>query len=91
MMWVMVIDIVMGSAAVLLGLLLVGYSAPLAHLMREGDERWREEQPWTTAYEPQVGFMASDHGRFWILRGWLLVCAAAFAGIGVALVLRSLL
>ena len=79
----------MGAAAVLLGLLLVAFSAPLAHLMREGDERWRHEQPWATSYEPQVGLLASDQGRFWILRGWLLLSAAGFAVIGVALVLRA--
>ena len=85
----MVIDLVMGASAVLLGLVLAGFSAPLALLMREGDERWRDERPWTAAYEPQVGFLASDRGRFWILRGWLLACAAGFAGIGIALLLRA--
>jgi hypothetical protein len=84
----MVLDVVMGASAVLAGLVLVAFSAPLARLMREGDERLREEQPWTTVYEPQVGILASDHGRFWILRGWLLACAAGFAGVGLALLLR---
>ena len=85
----MVLDLVMGYAAILLGGLLVGFSGPLATLMREGDDGWRE-RGWTQAYEPDVGFLESERGRWLIFRGWLLVSAAGFVMIGAGLVLRAL-
>ena len=80
----------MGSASLILGALLVIYSSPLATLMREGDDRWRE-QAWTQTFEPAVGFLESDHGRWWIFRGWLLLAALGFVVIGAALDARALL
>ena len=85
-----VIDLFMGSASLLLGLLLVAFSAPLATQMREGDDRWRDHG-WTQTFEPDVGFLASDHGRWWIFRSWLLLSAVGFLAIGAGLVGRTLL
>ena len=39
----------------------------------DGDNLYRENHPWVESFEPQVGFLASADGRWWILRGWLLV------------------
>ena len=85
----MLIDLVMGIAGLLLGAALVSFSAPLAHLMREGDERWLEHSPWTRAFEPQSAWLATDSGRWWILRGWLLGAAVGFVVVGAALLLRA--
>ncbi len=85
-----ILDLVMGQAALVLGALLVLFSGQLASLMREGDDGWRE-RGWTQAYEPDVGFLASDRGRWWIFRSWLLVSAGGFLVVGVGLVARSLL
>ena len=86
----MVIDLIMGNAAIVLAGLLAGFSAPLATLMREGDDRWRE-QPWTQSFEPDVAFLESERGRWWIFRGWLLLSAVGFLAIGVGLDARVLL
>lgn len=87
---IVVLDLFIGNASLLLGALLVAYSAPLATLMREGDDGWRENA-WTQAYEPDAGFLESDRGRWWIFRCWLLVSAFGFVVIGSGLLLRSLL
>ena len=86
----MVLDLVIGTVSFLIGTLLVAYSAPLATLMREGDDGWRE-RGWTGAYEPDVGFLESDRGRWWIFRGWLLLSATGFVVVGAGLLLRTLL
>ncbi|HEV3000484.1 MAG TPA: hypothetical protein VGW75_07085 [Solirubrobacteraceae bacterium] len=86
----MVLDLLLGNASLVLGVLLTAFSAPLATLMREGDDGWRE-RGWTQAYEPDVGFLESERGRWWVFRGWLLLSAAGFLMIGAALVLRALL
>ncbi|HEX2086496.1 MAG TPA: hypothetical protein VHF89_12490 [Solirubrobacteraceae bacterium] len=88
---VVIVDLVMGNAAVLLAALLAIFSARLATLMREGDDGWREERSWTQAYEPDVAFLESDRGRWWIFRGWLLLCAFGFLVIGAGLVGRAVL
>ena len=80
----------MGLAALIIGIALLAFSAPLAHLMQEGDERLREEHPWVEAYEPQAGILASATGRWWILRGWLLGCAGGFGLVGALLLVRAL-
>ncbi len=85
----MIVDLLMGSTALVIGIALSGFSAPLAHLMQEGDERYREDHPWVQAYEPQVGFLATDSGRWWLLRGWLLFFAVGFAIVGALLVARG--
>jgi hypothetical protein len=85
-----IVDIVMGYTAVVLGALLVLFSAPLATLMREGDDGWRE-RGWTEAYEPDVGFLESDRGRWWIFRAWLLLSAVGFIAVGGGLLVRSFL
>jgi hypothetical protein len=87
----MVIDLVMGMSALLIGVALTGFSAPLADLMKEGDERYREDHPWVQAYEPQAGWLATDSGRWWILRSWLLFFAAGFVVVGGALLVRAVL
>ena len=80
----------MGNAAIILGALLVIFSGQLATLMREGDDGWRE-RGWTQAYEPDVGFLESDRGRWWIFRCWLLLSAVGFVVVGAGLVFRALL
>lgn len=85
-----VLDLVMGYGAIALGALLALFSAPLATLMREGDDGWRE-RGWTQAYEPDVGLLESDRGRWWIFRCWLLLSAVGFVVIGGGLVVRALL
>jgi hypothetical protein len=86
----MLLDLLLGPAALLIGGLLTAYSAPLATLMREGDDGWRE-RAWTQTYEPQAGFLESDHGRWWVFRCWLLISALGFVVIGAGLVLRAVL
>jgi len=84
-----VVDLVMGAVAVGLGLALIGFSAPLADLMKEGDERYRGH-PWVEAFEPDQPWLETDSGRWWILRSWLLLSAAGFVAIGALLLLRAL-
>ena len=85
-----VFDLLLGSLSILLGSLLVGFSAPLATLMREGDDGWRE-RGWTQAYEPNAAFLETDRGRWWIFRAWLLLSAVGFFVVGSGLIGRSLL
>ncbi|HEX8122140.1 MAG TPA: hypothetical protein VF549_12835 [Solirubrobacteraceae bacterium] len=86
----MVADLVIGASSLLMGVLLVAFSAPLATMMREGDDGWRENG-WTQSYEPDAAFLESDRGRWWIFRGWLLLSAFGFLVIGAGLLLRSTL
>ncbi len=86
----MLLDLVLGPSALVLGALLAIFSAPLATLMREGDDGGRE-RGWTQAYEPDVGFLETERGRWLIFRGWLLLSAAGFLAVGVGLMARSLL
>ena len=86
----MLLDLVLGTASFLIGSLLGAYSSPLASLMREGDDGWRE-RGWTQAYEPDAAFLESDRGRWWIFRGWLLLSAAGFVIIGAGLLFRAVL
>ena len=85
----MILDLVMGLTALLIGIWLGVCSAPLADQLQEGDERYREEHPWVEAFEPQAGWLATADGRWWILRGWLLASALGFVGIGAALTIRG--
>ena len=85
-----VLDIVMGYGALLIGALLGIFSSPLATLMREGDDGWRE-RGWTQAYEPEAACLESDRGRWWIFRSWLLLSSAGFMVVGTGLLWRSLL
>ena len=55
----MIIDLVMGVTALMIGLWLGVCSGPLADHLQEGDERYREEHPWVETFEPQVGFLAT--------------------------------
>jgi hypothetical protein len=84
----MLIDLLMGLSALGIATLMSVFSPRLADLMREGDDRWRE-QPWTGSFEPDVPFLASDRGRWWIFRAWLLITSAGFLVVGVALVVRA--
>ena len=85
----MIVDLVMGIAALLIGLWLGVCSAPLADQLQEGDERYREDHPWVESFEPQAGWLATADGRWWILRGWLIASAAGFVIVGCALALRG--
>ena len=82
-------DLALGFAALAIGTLLVAFSAPLAHLMQEADDHYRERFPWAQAYEPQTGRLATATGRWWILRSWLLLSAVGFVGMGLALAARG--
>lgn len=86
----MLLDLVIGNASLLIGVLLLAYSGRLATLMREGDDGWRE-RGWTGNYEPNVAFLESDRGRWWIFRGWLLLSSVGFVVVAVGLLLRALL
>ena len=87
---IVILDVAMGYASLALGALLVVFSGRLATLMREGDDGWRE-RGWTQAYEPDVGFLETDRGRWWIFRAWLLLSATGFVVVGAGLLLRSLI
>ena len=89
-MWDVLADLLMGLAAILLGALLAAYSGPLAHHLKEGDERYRERFRWVQGVEPRQGLLATDRGRWWLLRGWMLVTALGYAAVGVLLALRAL-
>jgi hypothetical protein len=86
----MVLDLVIGNASLLIGVLLVAFNGRLATLMREGDDGWRE-RGWTGTYEPNVAFLESDRGRWWIFRTWLLLSATGFVVVGAGLLARTLL
>ncbi len=86
----MVLDLILGAVAVAIGASLLTYRSPLAQLMREGDDHWREQHPWTAAYEPQAAVLSSAEGRLRVFRTWLVVSAAGFAAVGAGLLLRAL-
>ncbi len=79
----------MGLAALGIGSALLAFSAPLAHLLREGDEHYRQI-PWAQAFEPSDGWLASDTGRWRLFRGWILAGGAGFLCVGTGLLLRAL-
>ena len=81
-------DLLFGVLALSLGAALSAFSAPLTQALREGDDRWRDERPWTQAYEPRA-VRASDQARFLLIRAYLLGCSAAFIAVGVGLALRG--
>lgn len=85
----MVLDLVLGAVAVAIGVSLLAFADPLAGLMREGDDRWREQHPWTAAYEPRTAALASNEGRLRVFRTWLLVSAVGFVAVGGGLLLRA--
>jgi hypothetical protein len=86
----MTLDLVLGYSSIAIGALLVIFNGSLATLMREGDDGWRE-RGWTQAYEPDVSFLTTDRGRWWIFRCWLLLSAGGFLVIGGGLVARVVL
>ena len=86
----MVVDLVMGALAAMIGIALLVRSASLADHMREGDERWRDH-PWISAFEPSDGPLATDTGRWWALRAWVLGSGAGFLAVGSGLLGRALL
>lgn len=87
-MW---IDLLMGTAAIVLGAALAAYSRPLADHLQDGDDRYRERFPWVQAFEPQAGRLATAAGRWVLLRGAVLAAALAYAGVGIALASRVVL
>jgi len=86
----MVVDLVLGAVAVAIGASLLLRLTTLALLLLEGDDRWREEHPWTAAYEPQTAALASAEGRLRVFRTWLAVSAVGFVAVGAGLLLRAL-
>jgi hypothetical protein len=85
-----IVDAAMGATSFVLALLLLVSSARLADLMKEGDDRWRGH-PVFSRFEPHAGPLATDEGRWWALRAWVLVSGAGFAIVGAGLVLRAAL
>ena len=86
----MVIDLVMGITAILIGTALYTESATLASYMKEGDEHYRGH-PWLRAFEPTQGPLATDEGRVKAFRIWIGGSGAAFVAVGAALILRGLI
>jgi hypothetical protein len=84
----MELDLFFGVLALSLGAALSAFSAPLTDALREGDDRWREERPWTQTFEPRA-IRASDEARFLLIRAYLLGCSAGFIVVGVGLALRG--
>ncbi len=84
------LDALLGVLALLIALGLGAFRAPLAAHLREGDEHWRERHPWTAAYEPQGGRIATDEGRLTTFRVGLTLAALAFAAVGAGLLARGL-
>ena len=84
----MELDLFFGVLALSLGAAISAFSGPLTDALREGDDRWRDERPWTQCFEPQA-VRASDHARFLLIRGYLLGCSAGFIVVGVGLALRG--
>ncbi len=85
----MELDLFFGILALSIGGALAAFSAPLTEALREGDDRWRDERPWTQSFEPRA-LRASDQARFLLIRGYLLGCAAGFVVVGVGLASRGL-
>ena len=84
----MVIDLVMGIVAILIGTALYAQNPTLASYMKEGDDRYRGH-PWLQAFEPTQGPLATDAGRILAFRIWIGGTGAAFVAVGAALLLRS--
>ena len=80
----------MGAMGLVLALLLLVSNEHLADLMKEGDDRWRGH-PVFSRFEPSDGPLATDQGRWWALRAWVLVSGAGFAIVGAGLAGRALL
>jgi len=87
---VVVVDLVMGASSGFIGALLIACSVPLADLMKEGDDRWRGH-PVFSRFEPTTGPLATDEGRWWALRAWLLLSAVGFVVVGGGLLVRAAL
>jgi hypothetical protein len=85
----MLIDLVMGIVAVLIGTALFTENAALAAHMKDGDDRYRGH-PWLQAFEPSRGPLATDTGRVLAFRIWIGGSGALFIAVGAALVLRGL-
>ncbi len=86
----MTVDLVMGALGALIGTALLVRRTHLAHLLREGDERYRDH-PWLQAFEPGSGPLATDQGRVEAFRVWFVVTGAAFMAMSVALLVRGAL
>lgn len=86
----MVIDLVMGFVAVLMGTALFTQNATLALHMKDGDDRYREH-PWLQAFEPTRGPLATDAGRIMAFRIWIGGSGALSIAVGAALILRATL
>ncbi len=84
----MELDLFFGILALSIGGALAAFSAPLTEALREGDDRWRDERPWTQSFEPRA-LRASERGRFLVFRAYLLTCSSAFIVVGVGLALRG--
>ena len=78
----------MGAGSALIGLLLLVRSAALADLMKEGDDQWRGH-PVFSRFEPSTGPLATDTGRWWALRAWVLASAVGFVMVGGGLLGRA--
>ena len=86
----MAIDVVMGLSALLIGAGLLLHNHALATFLREADERYRQH-PWVQVFEPAEGWLASDHGRTTVFRGWYVTSGAAFVAVALGLLGRAAL
>ena len=86
----MIVDLAMGLAAVLIGTALLLRCRSIVGLMKEGDDRWRGH-PVFSRFEPSDGPLATDEGRVWALRAWLVFWSAGFVFVGTGLLGRALL
>jgi hypothetical protein len=81
-------DLLMGMIAVAIGAVLLGTSGRLALLMKEGDDGYREH-PVFSRFEPSSGPLATDEGRLFAFRAWVVVWAAGFVAVGAGLLIRA--
>lgn len=86
----MTVDLAMGALGALIGIALLVRASHLAHLMREGDERYRDH-PWLQVFEPDSGPLATDQGRVQAFRVWIVVSGAAFMAMSAGLLARGAL
>jgi hypothetical protein len=82
------LDVLLGLAALALAGGLGAAHPVLADHLAEGDERWRERHAWAHAFEPSH-WTAQD--RLVVIRAWLALCATAFLIVGLGLVGRGLI
>lgn len=85
-----IVDLVMGAAAVLIGTALLARNGPITRLMMEGDENWRGH-PVFSRFEPTAGPLTTHEGRMLAFRAWVLFWSAGFVLVGGGLLGRAII